>query len=150
MLAPPVEPPAVGLSGARVHHVGIIAPDREQVAELCALLGLRIGLESFVPEYDADCLFTEQSGTPIEFVVPRGGPLTRFNGGVGGLHHIALGVPDLDAASEALRAAGVELLSAAPVETDLFRLNFIPPVYTRGVIVEIVEPRAGLTMEPHP
>jgi catechol 2,3-dioxygenase-like lactoylglutathione lyase family enzyme len=119
--------------------VGIIVRDEGQLALLLSVLGLEAGRRQFVREYEAECVFTQGRGTGIEFILPRGGKLAQFNRGLGGLHHIAIEVDDLAARSRELRAAGVELLEGAAVEAGELRINFVPPVYTRGVIVELVE-----------
>ena len=49
-------------AGSRLHHVGIICPDRERVAALMSMLQLRAGREAYVAEYDADCIFSEGPG----------------------------------------------------------------------------------------
>jgi len=122
-----------------LHHVGIIVPDLEQVQALLDLLGLESGRTQYVPPYDADCIFTQGERGVVEFVVPRGGVLTRFNKGLGGLHHIALEVDDLERQCSELRAKGVELLSERPVDAGPILINFLPPAYTRGIIVELVQ-----------
>ncbi|MBM4036938.1 MAG: VOC family protein [Planctomycetes bacterium] len=127
------------MGNARLHHVGIIVRDEAQLALLLSVLGLGEGHRQFVPEYEAECVFTQGSGAGIEFIIPRGGKLAGFSKGLGGLHHIAIEVDDLAARSRELRAAGVELLEGAAVEAGELRINFVPPVYTRGVIVELVE-----------
>ena len=77
-----------------LHHVGIVQPSEEDVLALMALLGLEEDYRGFVPQWSALCIFTKAAGgSPIEFVIPDGGPLERFNKGAGGLHHIALQVP---------------------------------------------------------
>src|SRR5262249_14805038 len=105
---------------------------------LMALLSLKEGRRYFVPEYEAECVFTEGSGGVIEFMLPRGGKLAKFNKGMGGLHHIALQVDSLEKASEDLKAKGIELLESQPVDAGPIRINFLPPLYTRGIIVEYV------------
>ena len=131
------------MRGARLHHVGIIVPSEEQLSLLLDLLGQEAGRRHYVAEYEADCVFTRGEGAGIEFILPRGGKLAKFNKGLGGLHHIALEVDDLAAASAELKAKGVELLEQSPVEAGEIRINFLPPVYTRGVIVELVERSDG-------
>jgi len=126
----------------RLHHVGIVVPDDGQLRQLLTLLDLRIVRTQYVPQYEADCVFTGGAKGPIEFIVPRGGKLAAFNHGAGGLHHIALEVPDVEAAAVRLRAQDVELLEPQPVDAGPLRINFLPPAHTRGVIVEIVESRA--------
>ena len=123
--------------------MGVIVSDHEQIETLLDVLGLRVARTQYVPEYEADCVFTEGPGANLEFIVPRGGRLVSFNKGAGGLHHIALEVDDLRAVSDALREREIHLLEPEPVEAGELRINFLPPAYTRGLIVEFVEPRTG-------
>jgi methylmalonyl-CoA/ethylmalonyl-CoA epimerase len=123
----------------KIHHVGVIVPDEEQVAEIMELLGLRPGTRQYVPEYEADCIFTEGEGAAIEFIVPRGGKLAEYNKGVGGLHHIALETDDLAAASRRVHEHGGRLLTETPVRAGNLLINFLSPTYTRGLIVEFVQ-----------
>ncbi|MEO8812428.1 MAG: VOC family protein, partial [Caulobacteraceae bacterium] len=81
-----------------LHHVGIVQPTEAEALAMMALLGLEEDYRGFVPQWRALCIFTRAAGrSPIEFVVPDGGPLAAFNKGAGGLHHIALQVPDIRA-----------------------------------------------------
>jgi hypothetical protein len=121
----------------------VVVSDREQMETLLDVLGLQVARKQYVPEYQADCVFTEGPGASVEFVVPRGGRLVGFNKGAGGLHHIALEVDDLGAVSDTLREKEMQLLEPEPVEAGELRVNFLPPAYTRGLIVEFVEQRAG-------
>ena len=134
------------MGNARLHHVGLIVRDEGQLALLLSVLGLETGRRQFVPEYEAECVFTQGPGAGIEFILPRGGKLAQFNKGLGGLHHIAIEVDDLEARSRELREGGVELLEGSAVEAGEIRINFVPPIYTRGVIVELVE-RVGTPSE---
>lgn len=128
-------------TGARLHHVGVICTDREAALALIETLGLSLESEQYVDNYKADCLFTNGPGARLELIVPRGGKLAKFNKGAGGIHHIAMEVDDLGEASKRLRAKGVELLEREAVPAGPLSINFIPPAYTRGVIVELVESR---------
>ena len=128
-----------GMFSARLHHVGVIVPGHDQVRMLLDLLGLRAGRTQYVAEYAADCVFTDGPGAGIELIVPREGKLARFNKGAGGLHHIALEVDDLHLVRDALREKDIHLLEQEPVEAGELRINFLPPAYTRGLIVEFVQ-----------
>ena len=100
------------------------------------LLKLEPGRTQYVPQYDADCYFTRGENGVIEFIVPRSGVLTKFNKGLGGLHHIALQVEDLDQRSAEMRSKGIELLEAKPVERrttfDQFPTPGLHPRNRRG------------------
>jgi methylmalonyl-CoA epimerase len=124
----------------KLHHVGIVVQDLEQVEMMTSLLGLVAGRRTYVEEYEADCIFTEGDASAIEFIVPRGGKLARFNKGAGGLHHIAIEVDDLEALARRLATKGLELLEQRHVDAGPIRINFLPPAHTRGVIVEFVQP----------
>jgi hypothetical protein len=108
-----------------------------------ALLRLEPSSETYVPAYEADCIFSKGTGGCIEFIIPRGGKLKNFNKGAGGLHHVALEVDDLAAESERLAAAGVRLLEEKPVDAGDILINFVPPIFTRGVILELVQRRGA-------
>lgn len=124
-----------------MHHVGIVQPTEADALAMMALLGLDEDYRGFVPEWSALCIFTKAArGSPIEFVVPDGGPLTKFNKGAGGLHHIALQVPSLDALAEALERDGMRLLEPTHVKgAGAFMCNFLSPLFTRGITIEFVE-----------
>ncbi|MBW8812424.1 MAG: VOC family protein [Caulobacterales bacterium] len=124
-----------------LHHVGIVQPSEEDAATLMAIMGLQEDYRGFVPQWSALCIFTKAaSGSPIEFVVPDGGPLARFNKGAGGLHHIALQVADLDAVARDLEAQEMKLLEPEHVKgAGPFMCNFLSPIYTRGVQIEYVQ-----------
>lgn len=127
--------------GPPLHHVGIVQPSLEDALQMMALLGLQEDYRGFVPQFSALCVFTKREvGSPIEFVIPDGGPLERFNKGAGGLHHIALEVPDLDALARDLAAQDMRLLEPEHVKgAGPFLCNFLSPVYTRGVTIEYVQ-----------
>ncbi len=124
-----------------LHHVGVVQATEEEAMAMMSLLGLEEDYRGFVPEWSALCIFTKaKQGSPIEFVIPDGGPLAKFNKGFGGLHHIALEVSDLDALARDLKAQGMKLLSETHVKgAGPFLCNFLSPSYTRGLTVEYVQ-----------
>ena len=123
-----------------LHHIGIIIPDRDHVGFLSGILGLETGEPVFVPEYEADCIFTSNRSSNIEFVIPReNSRLSNFNKGMGGLHHIALEVDDILDVSRQLAEEGIDLLEDKPVRAGQLLINFLHPAETRGFIVEYVQ-----------
>src|SRR5579864_1484426 len=142
-------------SGVPLHHVGIVQPSEAEAMTLMSLLGLAEDYRGYVETWQALCIFTRPEGAaPIEFVIPNGGPLAKFNKGIGGRHHIALTVPSLDGVKARLEGEGMKLLSDAHVKgAGAFLCNFLSPIYTRGLQVEFIElfgngrgsraPRAG-------
>lgn len=133
--------PQLGGAYPPLHHVGIVQMSEDDVAAMMAVLNLEEDYRGYVPEWHALCIFTKvASGSPIEFVVPDGGPLMKFNKGMGGLHHIALQVEDLDVAAADLAKQDMRLLEPKHVKgAGNFLCNFLSPVYTRGLTVEYVQ-----------
>ena len=123
-----------------LHHIGIIVPDRSNVDFLLGILGLETGRLVYVPEYEADCIFTANNCSRIEFIIPReNSRLENFNKGMGGLHHIALEVDDILDVSRQLAEEGINLLEDQPVQAGQLLINFLHPAETRGFIVEFVQ-----------
>lgn len=125
---------------ADVHHVGIIVPDQQRIDELLILMGLSKQDVVRVSQYEALCVFAGGEKGLVEFILPDpDSRLSRFNGGIGGIHHVALEVRDIRATMASLAAQGVECLEPEPVRAGDLWINFVPPLATRGFIVEYVQ-----------
>jgi methylmalonyl-CoA/ethylmalonyl-CoA epimerase len=63
-----------------------------------------------------------------------------------GLHHVAYGTDDIEAALEAVRAAGLALIDEQP-RTGIrgSRVAFVHPKSTGGVLTELVQARSPAT-----
>ena len=73
---------------------------------------------------------TDDESTVAKFIEKRGE----------GLHHIAVRVPDIEAALERLKAAGAELIDTEPrIGGGGHRVAFVHPKTTHGVLIELVE-----------
>lgn len=129
------------MTGPVLHHVGIVVPDEAEAHAMMAVLGLTEDFRGYVPTFHALCIFTHGNGaSPIEFVVPDGGPLLKFNKGFGGLHHLAYLTDSLDRTAAEVEAKGMRLLEPEHVKgAGDFRCNFLSPVYTRGLTIEYIE-----------
>ncbi len=128
------------MSAPILHHIGIVVPDEDEMAAMMAALGLTEDYRGFVREFEALCVFTRGAGATTEFVVPTGGPLAKFNKGMGGLHHLAFEVPSLDAKAAELASEGKAFIRPDHVQgAGRFLCNFLSPVYTRGLTVEYVQ-----------
>jgi catechol 2,3-dioxygenase-like lactoylglutathione lyase family enzyme len=127
----------------KLHHIGIIVHEEERVSELAEVFGLKLGRTQYVEEYEALCIFTEGALGVIEFIVPKGPKLAKFNKGMGGLHHIAIQVDDLAQVTDELKAKDMQLLEQTPVDAGPILINFLPPAYTRGITVEYIQPKSS-------
>ena len=126
----------------RMHHVGVVLPTVEQAERLIQLFGLKVDYRGYVKSYHADLIFTQYgpNESPIEFIIPHEGVLTKFNNGKGGIAHIAFEVEDVVAASRELEEQGLEMLEPAPVEgTSDIIVNFLRHRYSEGILFELVQ-----------
>ena len=126
----------------RMHHVGVVLPTVEQAERLIELFGLKVDYRGYVKSYHADLIFTQYgpNESPIEFIIPHEGVLTKFNNGKGGIAHNAFEVEDVEAASRELEEQGLEMLEKAPVEgTSDIIVNFLRPRYSEGILFELVQ-----------
>lgn len=129
------------LGNPTLHHVGIVSPNEQQALHQIQILGLTEWYRGYVQKWRVLCIFTRPNGgSPLEFVVPEGEPLKKFNSGLGGIHHVALTVPDLRAAMATLENYGVKALESEPIKgAGPFLCNFLPPIYTKSFAVELVQ-----------
>lgn len=126
----------------RLHHVGIIFPSLDDAARHMETFGLVEDYRGFVEPWNSWCIFTKcDSGTAIELVVATDGPLTRFNRGLGGVHHFAYQIEDFDEVENWCAQQGLDFVEPAPIKgAGDFLCNFIHPLGTRGVQIELVQP----------
>jgi methylmalonyl-CoA epimerase len=100
-----------------------------------------------VEEQGVEAVLLEVGDGHVELLKPLGpdtavGKFLAKRGA--GLHHVAYAVEDVDAALDALRAAGVRLIDERPrAGIRGSRVAFLHPSATGGVLTEIVQPAKG-------
>ena len=80
-------------------------------------------------------------------IIPHSGVLTQFNGGRGGIAHIAFEVDDVEAVRQEMEAdcPGCMLEKKAVQGTDDIIVNFRRPTTNQGILVEYVQTTAPIT-----
>lgn len=132
----------------RLHHVGIVLPTLQQAHDFIQANGLEIDYAGFVNAYHADLIFTKKGPfcSPIEMIIPHEGVLTKFNGGRGGIAHIAFEVDDVEAVRQEMEAEcpSCMLEKKAVQGTDDIIVNFRRPSTNQGILVEYVQTTAPI------
>lgn len=134
----------------RLHHVGIVLPEVQTAYSLMDILGLEVDYEGYVEAYHAHLIFTKYgpNESPLEFIIPTEGVLTDFNGGKGGIAHIAFEVEDVEAARKEYEEKGFKMLEKAAVPgTSDIMVNFVRPKHTHNILVEFVQTVAPIDRE---
>ena len=84
-------------------------------------------------ESEVELLEPLEADSPIGRFLARRGP---------GIHHVCYRVPDLDAALEACRSKGYQLIDDAPrIGAGGCRIAFVHPKATNGILIELTEDR---------
>src|SRR5262245_49849088 len=129
-------------------HVSIVVPDLEAAArKLAELYGLEVGERRVNESEGVRLAYVELGNARIELMEPSrpGSPVAKFleRNPRGGIHHICLGVDDVDATQRQLVARGARMLGGGAPRTSVHgdRIAFIHPHDFLGALVEIEEHR---------
>jgi methylmalonyl-CoA epimerase len=105
-------------------------------------LGLAVAHRETVTQERVHAAMLPAGDSRIELLQPAApdSPISRFLERRGpGLHHIALRVPDLEAAVARLRAAGAKLVNEPRQGAGGQLYVFVHPASTVGVLLELIE-----------
>jgi len=133
---------------AQIDHVGVAVEDLEAAIALHEqTYGLALAHREVVEEQGVEAVLLDAGESHVELLRPLqpDTAVGRFLASRGpGLHHVAYRVDDIDAALDALRDRGVQLIDETPrVGIRDSRVAFVHPRSTGGVLTEIVQPAEG-------
>jgi methylmalonyl-CoA/ethylmalonyl-CoA epimerase len=131
---------------SRLEHVAIAVRDLDAAESIfSAILGRPVASREVVESEQVTTAFFDLGNVRLELLEPTtaDSPVGRFLERRGpGLHHIALEVPDIDAALARCRAAGLQTAGAAPRPgAGGRRVAFLHPGSASGVLLELSEAR---------
>jgi methylmalonyl-CoA/ethylmalonyl-CoA epimerase len=134
----------------RIDHVGIAVPDLDEaIAFYTNAFGVTLVHEEVNEEQGVReaMLAVGDSGSCIQLLAPLSpeSTIAKFLDRSGpGIQQVAYGVDDVEAAAEALRAAGVRVLyEHAKTGTAGSLVNFCHPKDCGGVLIELVQTAPG-------
>jgi len=125
-----------------IDHLGIAVKSLAQARKFYELLGLSVSSEETVPHEKVRVAMVPMGESRIELIEATSpdSVIAKFLEKRGeGLHHVALHVPDLPKAVEALKANGTRLMSdEIKIGAGGHHYVFIHPSSAGGVLVELV------------
>ncbi len=130
---------------ARIDHIGVAVDDLDAAIALYESgFEMKLVHRETVTEQGVEAVLLDVGENHVELLAPLGEdtPVGKFLAKKGpGLHHVAYQVADIDAALEAVRAAGLRLIDEQP-RTGIrnSRVAFLHPAATGSVLTELVEP----------
>ncbi len=133
---------------ARIDHVGVAVEDLDAAIALHEqAYGLSLAHREVVEAQGVEAVLLDVGESHVELLRPLqpDSAVGRFLASRGpGLHHVAYRVADIDAALDALRDRGLQLIDETPrVGIRDSRVAFVHPRSTGGVLTEIVQPAEG-------
>ena len=133
---------------ARIDHVGVAVDDLDAAIALHEqAYGLALAHREVVEAQGVEAVLLDVGESHVELLAPLGEdtPVGRFLAARGpGLHHVAYRVDDIEAALDALRDRGLQLIDETPrVGIRDSRVAFVHPQSAGGVLTEIVQPAEG-------
>jgi len=133
---------------AQIDHVGVAVEDLDAAIALHEqTYGLALAHREVVEEQGVEAVLLDAGESHVELLRPLqpDTAVGRFLASRGpGLHHVAYRVADIDAALDALRDRGLQLIDETPrAGIRDSRVAFVHPRSTGGVLTEIVQPAEG-------
>jgi methylmalonyl-CoA epimerase len=128
---------------AKVDHIGIAVKDINEAAKLYTeILGLNVAAAETIEEQKVKTLIITIGESKIELLESTDpqGAIAKFIEKRGeGLHHVALGVENLEESLKALKAKGAPLIDEQPKKgVQKTRVAFLHPKGTK-ILLELVE-----------
>lgn len=127
----------------RIDHVAIAVKDLDDaLAFYRDALGLEVTGRREVPEEGVEIAFLPTDDTEIELISPLDpeNSIGRFLEKRGeGIHHLCVGVEDIEAAVAQLQEEGARVLSEIKSHADGTRYVFVHPKSTHGVLMELYQ-----------
>ena len=134
-----------------IDHIGIAVNNLEESTGIYEALGLILsGYETVEQQQTRVCFFPcgDSEIELLEPITPDEGPIGKFianNGGKGGLHHIAIRVPDIKAAIVEMQEKGFRMIDTEPrYGAGGASIAFTHPKATGGALIELSERRPEL------
>jgi methylmalonyl-CoA/ethylmalonyl-CoA epimerase len=133
---------------AQIDHVGVAVEDLDAAIALHEqTYGLALAHREVVEEQGVEAVLLDVGSSHVELLRPLqpDTAVGRFLASRGpGLHHVAYRVADIEAALDALRDRGLQLIDETPrAGIRDSRVAFLHPRSTGGVLTEIVQPAEG-------
>jgi len=125
-----------------IDHLGIAVPVLDDAIRFYEFIGLSVAHRETVATEKVHVAMLPAGESRIELLEPSApdSPISKFLEKRGpGLHHVALRVPDLQAAVANLRAAGARLLNEPRQGAGGHLYVFVHPASTGGVLLELIQ-----------
>ncbi|WP_010478988.1 methylmalonyl-CoA epimerase [Thermococcus zilligii] len=127
----------------KIDHVGIAVRNLEEAMKVWEGLGLRVDEVEEVPDQKVRTAIIHIGESRIELLEPTAedSPIAKFIEKRGeGIHHIALGVDDMEEHLRELKEKGYQLIDEKPrIGAGGAKIAFVHPKAVTGVLLELCQ-----------
>jgi methylmalonyl-CoA/ethylmalonyl-CoA epimerase len=127
----------------KIDHVGIAVKNLEDAIKVWEGLGLKVDEIEEVPDQKVRTAIIHVGESRIELLEPTAedSPIAKFIAKRGeGIHHIALGVDNIEEHLEKLKEAGYRLIDEKPrIGAGGAKIAFVHPKSVTGVLLELCQ-----------
>jgi methylmalonyl-CoA/ethylmalonyl-CoA epimerase len=127
----------------KIDHVGIAVKNLEEAMKIWEGLGLKVEEIEEVPDQKVRTAIIHVGESRIELLEPTAedSPIAKFIAKRGeGIHHIALGVDNIEEHLAKLKEAGYRLIDEQPrIGAGGAKIAFVHPKAVTGVLLELCE-----------
>ncbi|NJE48199.1 methylmalonyl-CoA epimerase [Thermococcus sp. 9N3] len=127
----------------KIDHVGIAVKNLEEAIKVWEGLGLKVEEIEEVPDQKVRTAIIHIGESRIELLEPTAedSPIAKFIAKRGeGIHHIALGVTDIEEHLKELKEKGYRLIDEEPrIGAGGAKIAFVHPKAVTGVLLELCE-----------
>jgi len=127
----------------KIDHVGIAVRSLDEAIKVWEGLGLKVEEIEEVPDQKVRTAIIHVGESRIELLEPTAedSPIAKFIAKRGeGIHHIALGVDDIEGHLEKLKEAGYRLIDEKPrIGAGGAKIAFVHPKAVTGVLLELCQ-----------
>ena len=131
------------MNGFRIDHLGIAVKSLEEAVDFYTRkLGMTVTHRETVDVEKVNVALLPCGESRLELLeaVSPDSPIAKFiDKRGGGIHHVALCVPDLNSAVERLRAEGARILNEPRAGAGGHLYVFVHPASTGGVLLELIQ-----------
>jgi methylmalonyl-CoA epimerase len=130
----------------KIHHVGVVVSSIESALDIYVnTLGFtRSEIVTFERGEKFRSVMVNLNDVTLELIEPmdtKGGIQSFLETRGEGIHHISLEVDDIKDELVSLASKGISFAVNEPVEVGQYLVSFVHPASTRGVLMELVQPR---------
>lgn len=127
----------------KIHHIAYVVRDLEAALKTYEnQLGMKVVERGCLENRGVEIALIKMGETLIELIMPvrSDSPVQRYLDDHGeGFFHIALEVDDIESASAELETQGVRFTERPRVAFKNWRVAFIDPSHTHGVLTQLLE-----------